>query len=125
MTDAYVSATGGLRAARQGAGLTVESVEAAQDAFRDELDEMEEVQQALANGADATPQGEDEDLNAELEELLRADDNTDSLAELNTEYDLPDISKLNLGSVSVQPSPPSLDVTSTAPPLESRVPILS
>ena len=127
VSDAYISATGGLRAARRGAGLTVESVEAAQDAFREELDEMEEVQQALtSSNGDAALEGEEqEDLVAELEALLRVHDNNHVSSELNAFiYDLPDISKLNLGSVNTDTSTSS-DVNNADTTTVSRVPILS
>jgi len=102
-------------------------VEAAQDAFREELDEMEEVQQALtSSNGDAALEGEEqEDLVAELEALLRVHDNNHVSSELNAFiYDLPDISKLNLGSVNTDTSTSS-DVNNADTTTVSRVPILS
>lgn len=119
-----MAATAGLRAARQGAGLTVESVEAAQDAFQEELDQLEEIEQALTGSGAAVMDGEtEEDLVAELEGLLRAHDEAPATAAISQPlYDLPDISKLNLST----PVPAAASSSSTnVSPLESQVAVQS
>lgn len=98
--------------------MTVESVEAAQDAFREELEEIEVVQQTLTNTYDIALGDEEYDLIAELEALLNTHA---SSTESDVEYDLPDISKLNLGN----PNAVTLIAEDEVIPSKSHLPIQS
>lgn len=67
-----MAAAEGLRATREAGGLSVESVESAAYALEEELREGEEIGQALeGRGGVEVDEGEEEELLAELEGLLK------------------------------------------------------
>jgi hypothetical protein len=85
ITDSYLIATSGLRAARKQSDLTVESIEDAQEAFTEELDIFSDISATLQSTSyvDSNINEDDETLLEELNEIIRNDAyNTEKISAL-------------------------------------------
>mmetsp|Transcript_23663 Transcript_23663/g.33925 ORF Transcript_23663/g.33925 Transcript_23663/m.33925 type:complete len:467 (+) Transcript_23663:63-1463(+) len=79
ITDAYTAAAKGLRAGREQAGLTVENVDEAIEAFQHEMDEMKEISSVLESQQLNVLTAEDElALESELDLLMNSTENFSS-----------------------------------------------
>lgn len=72
VVEAYSSASKALKSVRKESGVTIDSVESAMEMFQDEMDQMQEISDALVSSSVASISDEEKDaLQAELDAILR------------------------------------------------------